>query len=82
MILSQSYRPAISPVIRRQFSHIGIWAGQPAEVEAVKEEVGGDPKQFDEAFALATKKPHAFLWIRLGNPPEYFSSFTKAIVRA
>ncbi len=81
MILSQSYRAAISPVIRRQFSHIAIWSGQPAEIGAVKEEVGGDPKLFDDARSIATKKPHAFLWIRLGNPPEFFSSFTKRLVR-
>ena len=81
LLLSQSYRTGISPVIRRQFSHIGCWAGQPAEIEAIREEVGGDPKIFDEAFNIATKKPHAFLWIRLGNTPEYFSSFTKRLVR-
>lgn len=84
LILSQVWR-ALSPIVRKQLSHIALWNGPVFETEAVKEEVSGgglDGKTFDTAFKVATEgRPHGFMLIKMGNPPELFSSFTKRIVR-
>ena len=59
MVLSQQWR-SLSPVIRKQISHLGLWAGPLFETNAIRDELVGqgglDKESFDLAFNIATKK--------------------------
>ncbi len=82
-ILSQVLR-SLSPVIRKKLSHVAIWALPKMEFNAAYDEWAGsggmDPQLFVKAYNLAISKKHGFLWIKMGNPPEFYSSFTKRLV--
>ncbi len=74
----------MSPVIRKNFTHVALWVLPKIEFNAAFEEWAGtggmDPEIFVKAYKLATSKPRGFLWIKLGNSPEFYSSVTKRIV--
>ena len=63
VVLSQQWR-ALSPVIRKQISHLGLWAGPRFETDAIREELVGqgglDKESFDLAFNIATNKNMPF----------------------
>ncbi len=83
VILSQVLR-GLSPVIRKNLTHVALWRLSKLEENSAYDEFAGtggtDPALFMKAFHLATAKPHGFLWMKMGSPPEFYSSFTKRLV--
>ena len=83
-ILSQVLR-SLSPTIRKNLTHVALWRLSKLEENSAYDEFAGtggqDPALFVKAFHLATAaKSHGFLWMKMGNPPEFYSSFTKRLV--
>ena len=84
IIINMQAYVGMSTLQRKSLSHIGIFRIHKRESEAVKEEIAGKKDaDFEQAYQEATKKPHGFLWIRLGasnKNEKYWSSFTKRIL--
>ena len=74
----------MSTTVRQNLTHVALWTLPKMEFNSAHEEWAGtggmDPEIFVKAYKLATSKPHGFLWIKLGNQPEFYSSFTKKLV--
>ncbi len=83
LILTQQWR-SLSPVIRKQIIHLGLWAGPRFEPDAIREELVGqgglDKETFDLAFTIATQKTCLPIY-QMGSPPAFYSGLTKRLVR-
>ena len=84
-LLTQSYR-MLSKTARLQATHLGVWAVQQSMWEDIRSELAGrqgmSKEQLEQAWRLATQKPHGFFWISYNAPPgeKFWSGFTKKLV--
>ena len=84
-LLTQSYR-MLSRTARLQATHLGVWAVQSTMWEDIKSELAGRQgmrkDQLEEAWRVATQRPHGFLWISYNAPvgEKLWSGFTKRLI--
>ena len=84
-LLTQSYR-MLSKTARLQATHLGVWAVQQSIWEDIRSELAGrqgmSKEQLEEAWRVATQKPHGFLWIAYNAEPgnKFWSGFTKKLL--
>ena len=76
----------LSKTARLQATHLGVWAAQAAMGDEIRGELAGrqgmSKEQLEEAWRVATQKPHGFLWISYNAAPgeKVWSGFTKKLV--
>ena len=85
LLLTQSYT-MLNRSARLSATHLGIWAVQMTQWVQVRDELAGrqgmSKEQLDQAWQVATARPHGFLWISYNAAPgnKFWSGFTKKLL--